>query len=45
MVIDVGEPIEVSPERDRQASVDPLMVAIQESLQAMIDKLLAELGI
>jgi hypothetical protein len=42
VVLDVGEPIEVSPERDRQASVDPLMVEIQQALQAMIDQLAAE---
>ena len=39
VVLDVGEAIEVSPERDRKASVDPLMTRIQESLQSMIDKL------
>jgi 1-acyl-sn-glycerol-3-phosphate acyltransferase len=42
VVLDVGEPLAVSPERDRQASVDPLMVQIQESLQTMIDRLANE---
>lgn len=42
VVLDVGEPIEVSPERDRQASVDPLMVQIQQALQAMMDQLATE---
>jgi 1-acyl-sn-glycerol-3-phosphate acyltransferase len=42
VVLDVGEAIEVSPERDRRASVDPLMVEIQNSLQTMIDRLAAE---
>jgi Acyltransferase len=42
VVLDVGEAIEVSPERQRGASVDPLMVEIQRSLQAMIDKLAEE---
>jgi hypothetical protein len=42
VVIDVGQPIEVSPERQRGAPVDPLMTQIRESLQAMIDKLAAE---
>jgi 1-acyl-sn-glycerol-3-phosphate acyltransferase len=42
VVLDVGEPIAVSPERDRRASVDPLMVQIQQSLQTMIDRLAAE---
>jgi hypothetical protein len=39
VVLDVGEPIVVTPERDRQAAVDPLMVQIQQSLQNMIDAL------
>ena len=42
VVLDVGEAIEVNPQRERGASVDPLMVQIQESLQAMIDHLAAE---
>lgn len=42
VVIEVGEPIDVSPERDRSAEVDPLMLAIQQRLQAMIDQLAQE---
>jgi hypothetical protein len=42
VVLDVGEAIEVSPERQRGVSVDPLMVQIQQSLQAMIDRLAEE---
>ena len=42
VVLDVGEAIEVSPERERGVSVDPLMMQIQQSLQAMIDQLAAE---
>ena len=42
VVLDVGEAIEVSPERDRGATVDPLMVQIQQSLQGMIGKLASE---
>jgi hypothetical protein len=41
-IIDVGEAIEVGPERDRQAEVDPLMTQIEESLQGMLDKLALE---
>lgn len=42
VVLDVGEAIAVSPERDRTAPIDPVMVQIQQSLQTMIDKLAAE---
>jgi 1-acyl-sn-glycerol-3-phosphate acyltransferase len=42
VVLEVGEAIPVRPERDRHAPVDPLMVQIQQSLQAMIDRLAAE---
>jgi acyltransferase-like protein len=42
VVLDVGEAIEVGPERQRGASVDPLMDQIRESLQAMIDRLATE---
>lgn len=42
VVLDVGEAIEVSPERDRQAAVDPLMVQIQQRLQRMMDELAEE---
>jgi 1-acyl-sn-glycerol-3-phosphate acyltransferase len=41
VVLQMGEAIEVSPERDRKAEIDPLMTAIQASLQAMIDELAA----
>jgi hypothetical protein len=41
VVLQIGEAIEVSPERDRKAPIDPLMTAIQASLQAMIDELAA----
>jgi hypothetical protein len=42
VVLEVGEAIEISPERQRGMSVDPLMVEIQQSLQTMIDRLAAE---
>jgi 1-acyl-sn-glycerol-3-phosphate acyltransferase len=42
VILEVGEPIEVSPERDRAAAVDPLMTQIQQSLQTMIDRLAQE---
>lgn len=42
VVIDVGHPIEVSPERDRRATVDPLMTQIEQNLQAMLDALAQE---
>jgi hypothetical protein len=38
-VIQVGEAIEVSPERDRVAKTDPLLAAIREQLQGMLDRL------
>jgi 1-acyl-sn-glycerol-3-phosphate acyltransferase len=41
VVLQIGEAIEVSPERDRKAPIDPVMTAIQTSLQAMIDELAA----
>jgi 1-acyl-sn-glycerol-3-phosphate acyltransferase len=41
-VIDVGEAIDVSPERDRTAEVDALMTQIEEALQGMLDKLALE---
>jgi 1-acyl-sn-glycerol-3-phosphate acyltransferase len=41
VVLQVGEAIEVSPERDKRAEIDPLMTAIQSSLQRMIDELAA----
>lgn len=42
VVIQVGQAIEVSPDRDRKAATDPLMVQITHDLQAMIDKLADE---
>lgn len=42
VVLEIGEAIEVSPERDRSAPIDPLMVAIERSLQFMLDRLAAE---
>lgn len=42
VVLDVGEAIEVSPERDRTAPVDPVMTRIQQSLEAMIAELARE---
>jgi hypothetical protein len=42
VILDVGEAIEVSPERERHLPVDPLMTAIQQSLQSMIDRLSRE---
>ncbi len=41
-VIEVGPAIEVNPQRDRQAVVDPLMVAIETGLQGMLDRLSTE---
>ncbi|MBI5770932.1 MAG: 1-acyl-sn-glycerol-3-phosphate acyltransferase [Verrucomicrobia bacterium] len=41
-VVDVGEAIEVSPERARGADGDPLMGAIREQLEAMLAASLAE---
>jgi hypothetical protein len=42
VVLDVGEAIEVRPERDRKAPVDPVMTKIQQSLEAMIADLARE---
>jgi hypothetical protein len=42
VIIDVGTPIEVSPERDRKADVDPLMTQIAQQLQGMLDELSRE---
>jgi hypothetical protein len=41
-VIEVGEAIVVSPERDRKAAVDPLMIEIEQRLQAMLVRLAGE---
>ena len=42
VIMEVGEAIEVSPERDRSAEVDPLMSRVEESLQGMLDRLARE---
>jgi hypothetical protein len=42
VIIQVGAPIEVSPQRDRKAVVDPLMLRIESDLQAMLDRLADE---
>ncbi len=42
VVIQVGEPIEVSARRDRTAEVDPLMMRIERELQGMLDQLALE---
>jgi len=42
-VVDVGEAIEVSPERTRGAGGDPLMNAVQESIESMLATSLTEL--
>lgn len=42
VIIEVGEAIPVSPERDRKAEVDPLMSQIEGSLKGMIDRLMYE---
>ncbi|MCA9121299.1 MAG: 1-acyl-sn-glycerol-3-phosphate acyltransferase [Planctomycetaceae bacterium] len=41
-IIQVGEAIEVSPNRDRHAEVDPLMARIERDLQSMLDELANE---
>ncbi len=38
-VIEVAEAIEVSPERDRSAATDPLLVRTREVIQGMLDRL------
>ena len=42
VILQVGEGIEVSPHRDRSATVDPLMVRIEGDLQTMLDRLSLE---
>jgi hypothetical protein len=42
VVIEIGEAIEVSSERDRQVEVDPLMHQVETSLQGMLDELAKE---
>lgn len=41
-IIEVAPALEVSPQRDRGAEVDPLMVEIASRLQAMLDRLALE---
>ncbi|MGE0759082.1 MAG: 1-acyl-sn-glycerol-3-phosphate acyltransferase [Pirellulaceae bacterium] len=41
-VMEVGEPIVVSTQRDRQAATDPLMARLAQELQAMLDRLARE---
>ncbi len=41
-IIEIGEPIEVSPQRDRSAEVDPLMGEIEQRLKEMLNKLALE---
>jgi hypothetical protein len=41
-IIEVGEPIEVSTERDRGAEVDPLMAALEQRLTALLARLSQE---
>ncbi len=41
-VMEVGPPIVVSPQRERHAAVDPLMVEIERQLQQMLDRLAIE---
>ena len=41
-IIEVGEPIEVSPKRERGVDGDPLMELIETRLQAMLDRLAME---
>ncbi len=41
-VIEVDEAIEVSPDRDRSAAVDPLMATLESRLQTMLDRLSTE---
>jgi 1-acyl-sn-glycerol-3-phosphate acyltransferase len=42
VIIEVGEAIEVPPERDRSGETDPLMRQLEESLQGMLDRLARE---
>lgn len=41
-VVEVGEAIEVSPERERGAAVDPLMQALGTKLEGMLERLASE---
>ncbi len=42
VVIDVGEPIEVPPGRDRSSKTDPVMVQLETALQSSLDELAKE---
>lgn len=42
VIIEVGEAIPVSPDRDRKAEVDPLMSEIEAALQGMLGRLMFE---
>ncbi len=42
VILEVGEAIEVSTERDRSAKTDPLMIEIQNSLEAIMSRLQRE---
>ena len=42
VVIDIGEAIEVSPDRDRNQEVDPLMKQLEVQLQGSLDELAQE---
>ncbi|MFP6601573.1 MAG: 1-acyl-sn-glycerol-3-phosphate acyltransferase [Pirellulaceae bacterium] len=42
VVIDIGEAIEVSPDRDRSLKSDPLMNQLETQLQGMLDELAKE---
>jgi 1-acyl-sn-glycerol-3-phosphate acyltransferase len=42
VIIEVGEAIEVHPQRDRHAEEDPLMAEIERRLQGMLDRLAQE---
>lgn len=42
VIVEIGEAIEVSLDRDRKAAVDPLMAEIEQTLQSMLDRLATE---
>lgn len=42
VIMDVGEEIDVSPQRDRHAETDPLMAQLANQLQTMLDRLAEE---
>ena len=42
VIIEIGQAIEVTTERDRSAAVDPLMEDIEVALQAMLEPLARE---